>query len=243
MNCKFLSMFRMAIGLIALLAVNSTASAALPVALTGALPESAAVEKLVPSLPSMRDFAFSVINGSQDNLVGVYVEQVMALPVIQQPGGDATFVSTQSDVVTEFRFARKRQSIGLLAHNYLAGDHFAQITPGETITLVYGDGSLASYRVFELQRYQALNPIDPYSNFVDLANPSTTLTSTEVFYRTYGVGNLLVLQTCIQQGSQDSWGRLFILAEPVNEEQSLSLVQFIQWDLHALLTTEYTVAV
>ncbi len=220
----------------------SAPAAASPVAVTGDAVTTSGTENSVKALPSLRDFSIAIINGDPSTVVGVYVNNVMALPIIQQPAGNVAYVSTQPEVVTEFRFARQYRTVGLLAHNYLAGEHFFDIAAGQIVTLVYGDGSLAVYRVYEMQRYQALSPNSPYSNFRDLNDTSSLLTSTDVFMRTYGKGDRLVLQTCIQEGSELSWGRLFILAEPFRDEAP-PLNELALWDLQTLLSTEYTVAV
>jgi phage tail protein X len=41
------------------------------------------------------------------------------------------------------------------------------------------------------------------------------LTATDLFNHVYATGDRLVLQTCIANHGQASWGRLFIIAQPV----------------------------
>jgi hypothetical protein len=55
-------------------------------------------------------------------LVGVYVAGVMALPSHAAAGFTASFVSNEKNVLTQFRMASQYGTIGILAHNYLAGD-------------------------------------------------------------------------------------------------------------------------
>ena len=102
----------------------------------------------------------------------------------------------------------------MLAHNYLAGADFFTLNIGDQIQVVYGDGSVHVYQIADIQSYQALSPNSASSNFVDLAT-SDRLTATQLFKRVYMGSHHLTLQTCIQQGSEDSWGRLFIIAYPV----------------------------
>jgi hypothetical protein len=85
------------------------------------------------------------------------------------------------------------------------------LKPGQSVILIYGDGRSEEYIVSNSDKYQALNPLSPTSNFVSLAT-GETLTSSDLFFRVYGGGARTTFQTCIAQGSQDSWGRLFVIA-------------------------------
>lgn len=163
--------------------------------------------------PFFDQFVMSVVNNNPAQLVGVYVDGVMAYPVIQQPSGNAAFVSALDNVVTRFALVTQMFSsnIGLLGHNYLAGRNFIYLTPGQIITLVYGDGSTRDYDVQYDEKFQALNPLSPTTNFVDLVS-GDTLTSTELFYRVYGGNTTTTLQTCIDRNGNSSWGRLFVIA-------------------------------
>ena len=69
------------------------------------------------ALPALSSFITSMKNGQPSLLAGVYVPGVMAYPVLQQPGADAGYVSTQANTVTQFRMAGQFNSIGLLAHD------------------------------------------------------------------------------------------------------------------------------
>ena len=165
-------------------------------------------------LLSLNSFAASVQNSNPYQITGVYVQDVMAFPIVQQPAGQPGFVSSQNGTVTQFGLASNYGSIGLLAHNHLAGAQFFNITNGTIISLVYGNGDVEFYKVRVVKQYQALSPNSVYSQFVNLAQPGVTLSSTELFYQTYGLGNVLVLQTCILANNDPSWGRQFIIAEP-----------------------------
>lgn len=183
--------------------------------------QSSSQINLSSKIQSLDSFATSVQNGRSSQLVGVYAPEVMTLPVVQQPSGNAAYVSTQQGVVTQFALASQYGSTGLIAHNTLAGQNFYQLAIGDVVSLVYGDGSIQMYEINQVQSYQALNPYSPYSNFVDLSNPGVQYSSTDLFYRTYGLGgDMLVLQTCISRDGNDSWGRLFIIASPVAGDPS-----------------------
>jgi len=175
------------------------------------------------SLPTLSTFSASVQNSNAYQITGVYVPGLMAVPVVQQPSGQAGYVSTAAETLTQFAAASKYGTTGLLAHNYLAGAYFSNLSQGSVITLVYGDGSTQYYSVTTVLEFQALSPNSPYSQFVNLAQPGVTLSSTDLFYQTYGLGNVLVLQTCIADGNESSWGRLFVIAEPIEFVAQVSL--------------------
>ncbi len=163
---------------------------------------------------SLAEFSTKVENGKTTQLVGAYANARFALPVVQQPIADPAFISKEDEKATEFSLARQYGSIGLVAHNNLAGKHFFDLAKGDTITLVYGDGKQADYTICAIQHYQALSPSSPYSKYIDLDQPSNTLDVETVFRAVYGVKDRLVLQTCIASGKVDSWGRLFVIAQP-----------------------------
>jgi len=173
---------------------------------------SALVAAAPSTLQSLDDFASSVKTGSSSQITGIYAADKFALTVVQQPSGNTGYVSTTSETVTQFGLATSYGSTGLLAHNYLAGKYFSSISSGATITVIFGDGSKKNYTVSEVRQYQALDPTNIYSNFVNLSDSSKKLSSTDVFNQTFGKSGALVLQTCINKDGNSSWGRLFIIA-------------------------------
>ncbi|KAF0111818.1 MAG: hypothetical protein FD147_620 [Chloroflexi bacterium] len=175
---------------------------------------------------SLKDFSATLRKSDSSLLTGLYIDDVMAVPVLQQPSSNPGYVSSRAESVTQFGLASQYGSIGLLAHNYLSGNDFFNIQSGSLITLVYGDGSVKYYQVSDIRKYQALSPNSQYSNFKNLANPDVTLTSTDLFYETYGLGNVLVLQTCILANGDPSWGRIFIIATPYEETPDLSYLSY-----------------
>ncbi len=164
-------------------------------------------------LPSLNRFVHLMSNGQPGALRGVYVPDVLADPVVQQTGHDGTYVSTEPRVVTQFGPASQIGSVGLLAHNFLAGDKFNMLQHGSLVYLVYGDGHMATFIVTTLMQYQALDPESPYSTFVDLST-GASMTATTVFNTVYGRPGDVIFQTCIDAYGNPSWGRLFIVAEP-----------------------------
>lgn len=161
-------------------------------------------------------FIISITGDGRSALKGIYIANKFQLPVTYQPSGNPGFVSSTPDVVTFFSTASNYGSIGLIAHNNLAGIEFFEIDLNDEISLVYGDGAVRRYVVSDVREYQALSPTSPYSSFVNLADPGHTISYRDLFFDTYGIGDRLVLQTCIANGNYDSWGRLFIIATPID---------------------------
>ena len=176
-------------------------------------------------VPHLFDFVDDIRNGQKDALAGVYVPGVMAFRIVQQPADDAGFVSQQPDVLTQFGLVRQYQTIGLLAHNYLAGSAFFSLEPGEKVILIFGDGSIETYQIDHIDSFQALSPSSPYSSFKEIGKSSDTLSVSTVFDRIYASGNRLVFQTCIQADGEPSWGRIFITAFPLHLESSPTVLR------------------
>jgi len=165
------------------------------------------------SATNFTDFSRSVQNGQADVLTGVYVSNVMALPVVQQPYGNAGYVSSNDGEATQFRMASQFGNVGILAHNHLSGSSFSQLAVGQEVRLVNGDGSVEYFVVTEVLRYQALQPNSPYSSFRNL-DKDETLSAEQMFKRVYFGDHHITFQTCINAEGNASWGRLFVIAIP-----------------------------
>lgn len=165
---------------------------------------------------TLTEFVASMSADGRASLKGVYVADKFQLPVAYQPSGNPGYVTSAPDTVTYFSTASSYGSIGLIAHNHLAGSEFFEVKVNDEICLVYGNGSIQRYVVTEIREYQALSPTSPYSSFINLADTGRTVSYRDLFFDTYGVGGRLVMQTCIANGNYDSWGRLFIIAIPVD---------------------------
>jgi hypothetical protein len=166
------------------------------------------------AIPAFEDFVDSVRNMKADAIVGVYVTNVLALTVQQQPDGDPAYVSSTPDAVTQFDQAAKRNVIGLLAHNYAAGDYFFDLQPGQRVRIILGNGSSQTYIISEIMRFQALEPTSPSIQFIDLGTDEIQSVG-EVFNLVYGGEHHLTFQTCIAKDGISSWGRLFVIAVPL----------------------------
>ena len=167
-------------------------------------------------LPDLDVFIEEVRDGQAGVLRGVYIPGILADPVVQQPDGMVGFVSPRQNVITEFSLASRSGSTGLLAHNDLAGEVFNLLQEGQEINLIDGSGLVSTFIVTEIRRYQALEPDSISSRFLD-PESGMILTSTGLFRRVYGPPGRVVLQTCIEADGNPSWGRLFVIAVPLDE--------------------------
>jgi hypothetical protein len=168
----------------------------------------------ISTLPTLADFIASVADGQAGVARGVYVGGTLALTIEQQPSGDAAYITSSPDAVSQFQSAAYFGVTGLLAHNSLAGAQFFELGLGQEVQIVYGDGSIRAYRITAQHRFQALDPYNPNSNFVDL-DTGATLSALEVFNQVYTGGDQVTFQTCIAQNGLSTWGRLFVIATPV----------------------------
>jgi len=170
------------------------------------------------TLPELKALAAPYLNGKAADAVAVSVEGRLAMPVVQQPKDQPAFVSSEGDVLTQFSLPRQYGTTGLLAHNFLSGKRFAEIQVGDVVSVVYGDGHAARFRVEKIESYQALSPTSPYSQFIDLSAPqSRRLSSADLFNRVYTQPGQLVFQTCIAADGEASWGRVFITATGIDQ--------------------------
>lgn len=164
------------------------------------------------ALPGFADFNKSVQTGESDVLRGVYVQDVLALPVVQQPQSNPYYVSNRDGQITQFSIASQYGNTGLLAHNTLSGRLFSQLAVGQEVRLVYGDGNVKYFVITQILRFQALQPKSISSSFRNL-DRNETLTAGEMFNRAYLGESRAVFQTCIAAQGNASWGRLFVIAE------------------------------
>jgi len=165
------------------------------------------------ALPSFADFNKSVQSGESDVLRGVYVPNILALPVVQQPESNPYYVSNRDGEITQFSIASQYGNTGLLAHNTLSGRLFSQLAVGQEVRLVYGDGNVKSFVIAQILRFQALQPKSVSSSFRNL-DRNETLTAGQMFNRAYLGESRAVFQTCIAAQGNASWGRLFVIAVP-----------------------------
>jgi hypothetical protein len=166
------------------------------------------------ALPNFADFVKQVQNGEANVLRGVYVSDVLALPVTQQPEDDPNYVSSNDGEATQFSTASQYRNVGLLAHNNLSGRSFLQLALGQEVRLVYGDGKVENFIVTEILHFQALQPKSVSSVFHSV-NSNEILSAQQMFNRVYSGARHVTFQTCIQANGSWNWGRLFVMAMPI----------------------------
>lgn len=167
------------------------------------------------SLPSLHEFASAVANEEGSRVVGVYVPEVLALRVLQQPGGNAGYVTSTTDAVSQFGMAASHGTIGLLAHNHLSGEQFFRLEARQTVVVVRADGTRERFRIDSVQRYQALSPSSAVSDFLELDHQGRRISARQLFNQMYARPDQLVFQTCIARDGNPYWGRLFVVATPL----------------------------
>jgi hypothetical protein len=177
--------------------------------------------------PDFTGFIKMVENGNVGVLSGVYIPNVLALPVVQQPVDDTGYVSAHNNEATQFAMASQYGNIGILAHNYLSGKLFSRLSVGEEVRLVYGDGKVEYFIITEVLRYQALEPNSQWSSFRNLDNYDV-LSTEQMFTRAYAGDRHVTLQTCIASNGNSSWGRLFVIAVPKSFSFDYLIQQVLQ---------------
>jgi len=165
-------------------------------------------------LPTLENFSAGLKNNDKYTIQGVYVENVLALNVVQQPQSDGEFVSLLPNTATQYDLARQLGVIGLLAHNNLAGKNFFSLAKDNLVYVVYGDGSTRKFQIVQIDQYQALSPSDTTSSFKN-TNTGEVLSASEIFMRYYYGTERITFQTCIAQDEIPGWGRLFVTAIPL----------------------------
>lgn len=165
------------------------------------------------TLPDFSEFSKSVQNNQAGVLRGVYISNVLAFPIVQQPSGNAGYVSFKDGEITQFGMASQYGNVGLLAHNNLSGRLFSKLAVDQEVRLVYGDGKVEYFVIKQIMQYQALEPTSPYSSFRDLTN-NENLSAEQLFKKVYQGDRHVTFQTCIEAYGNLSWGRLFVIAVP-----------------------------
>lgn len=167
-------------------------------------------------LPSLDLFIQNIAEGGSSQIHGVYVPNVLALEVGQQPANQAGYVGNQLGMVTQFRMAQRNGITGFLAHNYLSGEEFYGLWPGMPVYVVYGDGSVQNYVVTSRSPFQKLSPGNPRSKYIDLKTGEVR-TTLQVFNQFYTGDHHLIFQTCLEAEGLSNWGLFFVTAVPMDE--------------------------
>lgn len=170
----------------------------------------------IPPVNALADFIEEVSNGDKTAIVGIYAPYTLALPVVDQPADNSGFIAVDNNVVTRYQLADEAGSIGMLAHYEYAGKSFYRLKEGQVISLVYGDGHTRSYSVKQVVYFQAKDPAVASTDFISLDLKRQEFTQSELFDFIYRQPNRLVLQTCLATEDTLTWGRMFVIAEPMD---------------------------
>ena len=148
-----------------------------------------------------------------NNITKIYINNNPIL-IVQQPKNSNTYVSLCYDIITQFMQPLIQYgNIVLLAHNTMCGQNFYSLKINDEVIVEYKNGDRVKYCVNQIKQYQALEPENLQSNFIDLET-SNKLTVGELFDSIYGGENKLVLQTCLEKDGNSEWGRYFVIAFP-----------------------------
>jgi hypothetical protein len=165
--------------------------------------------------PELMGFIANVFNGLENEISGIFIPEVLALPVVHQPGGNSAFVSDDYETITLFSSASLQGVIGLLAHNYLSGSLFYNIQMEDIVYVVYGDGSIKRYQIDSIEQYQRLERSNLRSSFQDLLS-DRIFSSDEIFERYYRGQDKITFQTCLERYGINNWGLTFTTASPID---------------------------
>jgi len=90
-----------------------------------------------------------------------------------------------------------------MAHNFLSGKWFYELGNDSQVDVVYDDGSIRSFVIVKVIRYQVKG-----SNWIDLDTGESFNESVVAGEIRFGKHDI-ALMTCIQKGRNLSWGRAF----------------------------------
>lgn len=196
---------------------ETTVDQSAPVNTAAALQDPANASDLTDSAEEdLRNFVGSVRNNQADSVTGIYAPGLFELPVTGQPAGDESIIYEDENMLTQYSTPAQYGVIAILAHNYLnSGKLLEQLSAGQEVYVVYGDGKVAPYTISTVQYYQALDPHNVRSDFRDLNGPGGQVISySQLFDHVYTTAGQLVFQTCLKANGEWSWGRIFISADP-----------------------------
>jgi hypothetical protein len=168
----------------------------------------------IPDSDNFKQFIQVVSDGQAGVPRGVYAQDTLALPIIQQPANNPLYVSNKLGLATQYSRAAQYGVTGILAHNYLSGESFDRLTLGQTVVIVYGDRATRLYQVREIHRFQKIDRADHESDYLDLAS-GNLLNTAQVFTQFYRGGEHVTFQTCLKGEGIWNWGLVFVVAEPI----------------------------
>lgn len=144
--------------------------------------------------------------------------------IVQQPPGQEEYVDPNYDVITEFSELseeEEKQARWFLAHiQGKAGQEIAQLRQGMRIRFEMEGGEVQEYEIAGVVRYQATEPNSSTAPLIEVNENLETigipLSNRAVKRGLFGLANGgIILQTCIENGGNSSWGRIFVVAQPL----------------------------
>ena len=136
---------------------------------------------------------------------------VFTYKILQQPADMPTMIWLTRNTVTQYRYAAEHGCIGLLAHSWMAGKLFPLLTIGQSVEIASDDGAVREFTACQIRRFKALDPYNPYSQFIDL-DSGGEMSSTDVFMAVYS-GDQVTFETCLTLDNNPVSGRLFVIAK------------------------------
>ncbi|MDZ7843342.1 MAG: hypothetical protein U5K99_00840 [Anaerolineales bacterium] len=195
-----------------ILILQAFSSPLIPV--TGIPERNQAAAQVFLAVPSGVESIQRSTGSTGEQIVRVEAPGHFSYSVVKQPQNNPGFVSSRPDTLTLFNLAERYGTTGFLAHNDLAGKKFVDLQTEERINLFYNTQKESSYRIISIRKFQALSPNSPYSDFIDLQD-GRQYSASELFLEIYGPGDRLVIQTCLENNGNLTWGRMFVTAVEV----------------------------
>ena len=151
----------------------------------------------------------AVLEGKGKTAIHVSVPGKFSFTVVQS--GNAA--PSSGGVVGQYAEAKKRNNVGLIAHNYLAGANFFILGFGDEVIVTYSDGTTQTFVVKNIKKFQATDPYNYGKPFIQNNGKGSQVNTRNVFNKVYKAGGL-TFQTCIAKDGIDTWGLMFVIAVP-----------------------------
>jgi len=115
------------------------------------------------------------------------------LAVVQQ--ADEHDIPASDGVVAQYLWATKYSTLGFMAHDYLAGAHFYNLSIGDMLIVTMADGEQENYRVSSIQIF------GHNANRTEFYRDGATYSTAEYFNMIYTGARHVILQTCYGSSS------------------------------------------
>ena len=139
----------------------------------------------------------------QNRVIRVEVTDVFIYPVIEFNNKVPAYG------VGQYKEASMWKNIGLIAHNYSAGNNFFSLRPGMEVKITHSDGLIEYYIVYNVMQFQASDPNDFGKPFIN--SKGEEISVKDLFMLAYR-SDELTFQTCINADGFKTWGVFFVQA-------------------------------